>query len=99
MTLYMADTNNPPVKGYQLDAPNKELALSSLKRFLDEEKANELWELHCKLRGAPANTNDIDELSRIFKSMANETGAVGVVGKSLTVRVISYKILSKTSKK
>lgn len=93
----MANENTPPVNKYKLEAPDRQLALTSLNRFLENGEAEKLWEKFCNHAKVPVQTNKLEDLAVIFKQMSEEPGAVGVVGKSLTVRLISYRILSKTS--
>ena len=88
-------TNNGRLKGYSLKAPGKEEAIVALSRIMLPEQAEELWESACTTHNILSSTGNIDELENIFKELSENQGTVGVIGKSLLVRVNSYKLLKR----
>ena len=82
------------VRKYGLDRPSREYAITSLTRFLGEEKAEKLWASACETCGASKETSDLYELEKIFKYLSKEGGAVGVLGRSLVIRTVSYRTLN-----
>jgi len=91
----MAETVNKRIGGYNLDPPTSEYALQSLSKFLDKQEATNIWESACQAHNILPNTNQLDELKAVFEELSSKSGAIGVVGKSLVVRVNSYKLLTR----
>lgn len=86
---------NNTAKTYGLDRPSKDYALNSLGRFLGEQEAAALWSKACSTCNAAEYTDDLVELELIFKFLSKESGAVGVLGRSLVIRTVSYRTLNK----
>ncbi len=83
------------VKGYGLDAPSRDSAINALTRFMEKGEAEELWDSACTTHNVLSNTSNLDELQKAFEALSSKPGTVGVVGKSLLVRVNSYKLLNR----
>ena len=73
--------------------PNRQNVLQSLVNTFGRDKAKELWQKACAETGVPSDCSDLEELESVAQTMANMNGALGVVGKSLSVRIITYKTL------
>lgn len=91
----MSEIVNPRIEGYDLDAPSKGYAIDSLARFITEGEAERLWSRICGENNLSEDTQDLSELESIFKTIAKESGTTGVVGNSLVVRLMSYKMLKR----
>lgn len=79
---------------YNQRVPDKSFALQSLAKSLGEERAEVLWRSACKKAGIFGNPRRLSDLEKIFNFISNMDGAVGVIGKSLSVRLITYRTLS-----
>lgn len=82
------------IRGYELDFPSRQIAFAALGRFLNKEETETLWKKACEDCTVSQNTSNIDQLESVFKYISTQPGAIGVVGKSLNVRVITYRTLS-----
>lgn len=82
------------VRGYELDFPSRQIAFAALGRFLSKEETEILWKKACEDCTIPQDTSSIDQLESIFKYISMQPGVIGVVGKSLNVRIITYRTLS-----
>jgi len=83
------------VRAYRLAAPNKEAALISLNRIMDSEEAHQVWQMACERCKVSLHPVNLDELTLVFQYISTFSGNVGVIGKSLTVRINTYKILKR----
>ncbi len=92
----MAEKNDTyTVDGYDLNMPNKEMAIQSIEAMFGKEKAATVWEDICKESEANPDSQNIDELSKVFINMSKKEGTLGVLGRSLSIRATSYRILSR----
>lgn len=91
----MGEKNKLSVKEYKYEAPDKELAIRSISHYLGQEKAEALWVKLCDECGVPHATESLDDLGQVFKLMTKQEGPVGVHGTSLSIRLSSYKILTR----
>ena len=87
-------TDNQRIKGYGLERPSTEYAKASLSRFLGNDKAAGLWAKASAECGVDGNTTDLNELEQLFRFLSKESGAIGVLGRSLVIRTVSYRTLS-----
>jgi len=83
------------IQEYNFDAPNKEQLLECLGFLMSEQEANNMWKNLC----LSVNINDddlsYDQLSEIFDLLSKKDGAVGVVGNSFKIRLISFQNILK----
>ena len=93
----MTENSNPQnrIKNYGLERPTAVYALSSLQRFLGEDQALELWQRVCANCQIDTDEEELDHLEEAFKQLSKESGAVGVLGRSLVIRTVSYRTLSR----
>ncbi len=92
----MAEVNNTyTVEGYDLNMPNKQMAITSIDGIFGKEKAETVWLEICKESEVKPDSNNIDELSKVFTNMSKKEGTLGVLGRSLSIRATSYRILSR----
>lgn len=89
----MSLTQNSKVAGYNLELPDRSYAISSLITFIGKSEAESLWQKVCRQAKFSEYTTKPEELEVIFNHIAKEPGSVGVVGKSMVVRAITYKLL------
>jgi len=85
----------PTLDGYDLEMPDKQMCLMALGNIIEPEEAEDLWQACCKDCGVSNNTENINELSKVFAAISRQGGAIGVLGRSLHTRAISYRILDK----
>jgi hypothetical protein len=73
------------------EAPSRTYVIQSLVNSFGKAKAKQLWREVCQEAGVDRKSNDIHDLEKIANVLSNKSGAAGVVGKSLSVRMITYK--------
>lgn len=92
----MAEVNNTyTVDGYDLNMPDRKMAMQSLEGMFGNVKADAIWLEVCKDVEIQPDSKSIDELSKAFVSMSKKEGTLGVLGRSLSIRATSYRILSR----
>lgn len=77
--------------GFQ--TPSRNSVLQSLVNTFGRERAKELWREACYKAGTNRDCNTLEELEQVAKTLSAMSGAAGVVGKSLSVRIITYKTM------
>jgi hypothetical protein len=82
------------VAGYGLVLPNAHDALAFLARAVGPDDAAREWIRACAGAGAPNADLSVDEMMRASEGLAGREGVVGVIGKSLVVRVRTYRLLA-----
>lgn len=87
-------TPSPPVPGYGLAPPASGDALAFLARAVGPDAAAAEWLRACRAAGAPSAGLSVDEMMRVSEELAKREGVVGVIGKSLVVRVRTYRLLA-----
>ncbi|MFT6964248.1 MAG: hypothetical protein ACJAWV_003989, partial [Flammeovirgaceae bacterium] len=71
------------------------MAIKSIEGMFGKEKAEAVWLEICKESEMSPNSQNIDELSKVFTNMSKKEGTLGVLGSSLSIRATSYRILSR----
>ncbi len=84
---------------FGLEAPSAHYAITSMNQFFGEEKSKEMWNNACHSAGVGVNSEDPQSLEKVFRVLAKEPGAVGVLGRSLAIRSASYRKLEEDAKK
>lgn len=84
----------PTVPGYGLTPPTAHDALAFLARAVGPDQAAGVWLRTCRQAGAPSANLSVDEMMRVSEGLAEQEGVVGVIGKSLVVRVRTYRLLA-----
>jgi hypothetical protein len=87
-------TPSSTIPGYGLGPPTQGDALASLARAVGPDRAAGVWLRACADAGAPRTNLDVDEMMRVAERLAEQEGVVGVIGKSLVVRVRTYRLLA-----
>lgn len=87
----MSSINSP---AYNYDAPTREFAITLLIKSLGRAQAMSIWNEACRRAEVNHQTTNIEELERVFDQISQEPGAAGVLGKSLQVRISTYKTLN-----
>jgi hypothetical protein len=90
----MTATPNTAVPGYGLAPPTPDDALAYLARAVGPDRAAGVWLRACSAAGVPRGKLGVDEMMRVAEHLAEEEGVVGVIGKSLVVRVRTYRLLA-----
>jgi hypothetical protein len=91
--------NAPPshgLPGYGLAPPSAVDALAFLARALGPDRAASVWLRACDDAGVPRGDLTPEQMLRASERLAREEGVVGVIGRSLAVRVSTYVLLQKT---
>jgi hypothetical protein len=85
----------PRLAGYGLAAPTGNEFLSALKT-VDPRHAENIWAEACAQLDVPSWTRlfDVEQLIQLADLLAERSGSVGVIGRSLGVRCRAYKHLS-----
>jgi hypothetical protein len=83
-----------PVPGYGLAPPTPSDALAFLARAVGPDAAANEWLRACTAAHAPSAGLSVDEMMRVSEELASREGVVGVIGKSLVVRVRTYRLLA-----
>ncbi|HLM69098.1 MAG TPA: hypothetical protein VK358_16280, partial [Longimicrobium sp.] len=84
----------PPVPGYALALPTPGDALAFLARAVGPDAAAGEWIRACAQARAPSADLSVDEMMRASEELAKREGVVGVIGKSLVVRIRTYRLLA-----
>lgn len=92
----MAATPQTAIPGYGLVPPTRHDALAFLARAVGPDRAAGVWMRACADAGAPSSGLSVDEMMRVSERLAEQEGVVGVIGKSLVVRVRTYRLLAGT---
>jgi hypothetical protein len=85
---------SPAIPGYDLTPPTSHDALAFLARAVGPDRAASLWMRACADAAAPRAELSPDEMMRVAERLAEQEGVVGVIGKSLVVRVRTYRLLA-----
>ena len=85
---------SPAVPGYNLTPPTSHDALAFLARAVGPDRAASVWIRACADAGAPRAELSPDEMMRVSERLAEQEGVVGVIGKSLVVRVRTWRLLA-----
>jgi hypothetical protein len=84
----------PVIPGYDLAPPTRHDALAFLARAMGPDRAAGIWVRACADARAPQGDLSVDEMMRVSERLAEHEGVVGVIGKSLLVRVRTYRLLA-----
>lgn len=84
----------PDVKSYNYDAPTREFAIGTLIRSLGRDEAQKLWNEACNSQNIDGKATSLEELEKVSDFISKQPGVAGVLGKSLTVRIQTYKTLN-----
>jgi hypothetical protein len=84
----------PMIPGYDLSPPSRHDALAFLARAVGPDRAAGLWMRACADARATRGDLSVDEMMRVSEQLAQQEGVVGVIGKSLLVRVRTYRLLA-----
>ncbi len=94
-TMSTVTSHTPPsVPGYGLAPPNAHDALAFLARAVGPDAAAGEWIRACAAARVPSANLSVDEMMRVSEELARREGVVGVIGKSLVVRVRTYRLLA-----
>ncbi len=85
------------VEGYNFSAPDGRKAVQSFARILGESDAEDLWKKACEQQNVDSTTKNLDDLEAVYRFLSTRPGKTGVVGKSMMVRLRSFKILSQNA--
>jgi hypothetical protein len=92
----MAATPPRIIPGYGLAPPTPGDVLAFLARAVGPDRAAGLWIRTCAEAGVPSSGLSVDEMMRVSEKLAEQEGVVGVIGKSMVVRVRTYRLLAGT---
>lgn len=86
-----------PIAGYDYDAPDRDAFHETLRRVLGEQGAQQAWIQACEVAGVRSRSEALrpDALKAIAAALVGMGGLPGVVGNSLTVRMITYDALAR----
>ncbi len=87
-------TPSSTLPGYGLAPPTHDDALAFLARAVGPDRAAGVWLRACADAGTPRTGLDVDAMMRVAEQLAQQEGVVGVIGKSLVVRVRTYRLLA-----
>ncbi|HEX8391024.1 MAG TPA: hypothetical protein VF665_01605 [Longimicrobium sp.] len=89
-------TTQTAIPGYGLAPPSKDDALAFLARGVGADQAAALWVRACRESGASATARDLgpETLMKVAEWLARQSGIVGVIGTSLSVRLRTYRLLT-----
>lgn len=93
-TSTVTASSSPAIPGYDLTPPTSHDALAFLARAVGPDRAASVWIRACADAGAPRANLSPDEMMRVSERLAEQEGVVGVIGKSLVVRVRTWRLLS-----
>lgn len=80
---------------YNLSEPTEETARGAFERVLGNTQASALWQQARQALGlAAAPTLNLAQLRRVAAYLATQDGFVGVMGKSLLIRIETYVSLA-----
>ncbi len=74
--------------------PTAETVIASISNVYGEVQAEKIWAELCDELHYPKRNLSIDQLHDVIKHMSEQKGALGVVGKSMSVRIMVAKTLS-----
>jgi hypothetical protein len=84
----------PQVDKYNYEAPTREFAIGTLIRSLGRDEAQRLWNEACNSNNIEGRANTLEDLERVSDFISEQPGVAGVLGKSLTVRIRTFKTLN-----
>jgi hypothetical protein len=90
----VTDAPSPALPGYGLTLPTSHDALAFLARAVGADRAAGIWVRACADARCSHGNLSVDEMMRVTERLAEQEGVVGVIGKSLLVRVRTYRLLS-----
>jgi hypothetical protein len=96
-TSTVSPTPPAAVPGYDLSPPTRHDALAFLARAVGPDRAAGVWMRACADAGVPRGDLSPDEMMRVSETLARQEGVVGVIGKSLVVRVRTWRLLAGTA--
>ena len=79
---------------YKQDVPNRNYALKALAKSFGKERADKIWNQACREASVNGNPSNMQELENVYDAISSMNGAAGVTGKSLKVRLITYRTLN-----
>lgn len=83
----------PKVDKYNYDAPTREFAIGTLIRSLGRDEAQRLWNEACNSNEINGKADTLEDLEKVSDFISQQPGVAGVLGKSLTVRIRTFKTL------
>ena len=84
-------------QGFGLKPPSANYAIESIEKFIGQENAQSLWAKACQTAGIALSSSSPESLEKVFRVLSKEAGAVGVLGRSLSIRALSYRKLNESS--
>lgn len=85
------------IQDYNFDAPNKEQLLECLGFLMSQQEVDDTWKNLCMTVGGDKEALSYEELGEIFDVLSKKDGAIGVVGNSFKIRLISFQNIMKHS--
>lgn len=74
--------------------PTADSVINSIAKVYGEQRAEQIWTDLCSELNYPKRNLDVNQLQHIINHMSEQNGALGVVGKSMSVRIMVSKTLS-----
>ncbi len=90
-------SRNNMLAGYGLEHPTAERSLASLERMVGSVEAEARWSEACQAAQVtwPAPSLDLAQLTRVANQLCAEPDLVSVIGRSLLVRITTYKSIQR----
>lgn len=81
------------IDGYNFQRPSRTFALRVLISSLGRIPAMDAWRQAAANADVSDHSDEFDDLVLIFSNLASQSGVVGVIGRSLSVRAATYRAL------
>ena len=86
-------------KGYSYEVPSEISAKKYLGKYFSEEEVDEMWNEVCtKTFGRIYIIESFEDLEKVYRCLLEKGGIPAVVGRSLIIKLSTYKILSVSNK-
>lgn len=87
--------NYDPIAGYgNLEISDPKYALKNLRTYYSKAYAEIVWDNSCEAVGISEGDSSPEDLLKVYKHMSQQDDLVGVVGRSLYVKLLTYLKLS-----
>jgi hypothetical protein len=88
-----------PIPGYGLKPPHEGEVVESLSRMLGRERGQETWRTVCRELGIrhPGPPLSLEQLAEVARELSRRPGLVSVIGRTLAIRLNSYRALKRAT--